>query len=514
MILKKISILFVEDDNSSREAIKVFLEHLNFAKVYTAINGRDGYQQFLNYKPDLVLTDLHMPIINGLELSKKIKAITPNVPILLITSSFEKEITEQAVDIGIDSYLFKPINFDRLKKLLYKYANRVLLERNLTNKMKLLNEYKGAIDVSSAVTKTDIQGVITYVNDAFCQMTGYSRGELLDQKHSLIKHPDTPQAIHKELWDTITDKRVWKGRLKNRKKDGSTLYKYSIIIPIKNEDDEIIEYIALHQDITDVFSQEEYLKKRIQKEVDKNLLEAKFSTIGRMAAGITHEINTPLTYIRGNIELMIQDIQNIDDSVQQKTYLLQDSKTLLEGVHRIASIVESMREVASQNKELIKPTNIYASLITALTLSYNKAKQISEIRLQNIPFKIGLNKEKFNYTANVQKQRIEQVFLIILNNALDALKKVEDFNERLLEITIESEYEFIVVRFQDTGGGINEEILPKIFDPFESDKEEGGMGIGLNVAKKIIDDHNGKIIPSNHGNGALFEVYLPRHLEH
>lgn len=514
MIFKNISILLVEDEESSRETLSFALKELSFANVYVAKDGRDGYEQFLNHKPDLVLTDLNMPIVNGLELSEKIKAITPNIPILLVTSSFEKEIVEKSIDIGIDSYLFKPINFGRLKKLLYKYTNRVLLERNLVNKMKLLHEYKWAIDVSSAVTKTDTQGVITYVNDAFCEMTGYLKTELLDQKHSLIKHPDTPIALHKKLWDTITSKRVWQGRIKNRKKDGSVLYKYSIIIPIKNEDDEIIEYIALHQDITDVFDQEQHLKKRVQQEVNKNLLEAKFSTIGRMAAGITHEINTPLTYIRGNIELMIQDIQNIDDSIQQKTYLLQDSKTLLEGVHRIASIVESMREVASQNKELIKPINIYASLITALTLSYNKAKQISEIRLQNIPFKIGLNKEKFNYTANVQKQRIEQVFLIILNNALDALKKVEDFNERLLEITIESEYEFIVVRFQDTGGGINEEILPKIFDPFESDKEEGGMGIGLNVAKKIIDDHNGKIIPSNHGNGALFEVCLPRQLEH
>jgi PAS domain S-box-containing protein len=510
MILKDISILLVEDEESSREMLSLVLKELPFSNVYVATNGKDGYEQFLNYKPNLVLTDLHMPIISGLELSKKIKAINPNIPILLITSSFEKEITEQAVDIGIESYLFKPINFERLKKLLYKYANRVLLERNLTNKMKLLNEYKGAIDISSAVTKTDTEGVITYVNNAFCEMTGYSRIELLDRKHNLIKDPETPLAVYKELWGTITEKRVWRGRLKNRKKDGSAFYKYSIIIPIKNEDDEIIEYIALHQDITDVFDQEERLKKRVEVEVSKNLLEAKFSTIGRMAAGITHEINTPLTYVRGNIELMIQDIQAIDDSVAQKHYLLEDSKTLLKGVLRIASIVESMREVASQNKESAKPTNVYASLITALTLSYNKAKQISEIHIQNVPFKIGMDKEQFEYIANIQKQRIEQVFLIIINNALDALKKVEDFNERLLEISLESEYEYIVVRFQDNGGGISEKILPKIFDPFQSDKEEGGMGIGLNVAKNIIDQNGGKIIPLNYKNGALFEVYLPR----
>ncbi len=111
----------------------------------------------------------------------------------------------------------------------------------------------------------------------------------------------------------------------------------------------------------------------------------------------------------------------------------------------------------------------------------------------------------------VQRQRIEQVFVIIINNALDSLVHISDFHARLLEITIDNEYDFVVICFKDNGGGIDEEILPKIFDPFESNKKEGGgMGIGLNVAKRIISDHNGKIIPSNHENGALFELYIPR----
>ena len=107
-------------------------------------------------------------------------------------------------------------------------------------------------------------------------------------------------------------------------------------------------------------------------------------------------------------------------------------------------------------------------------------------------------------------QRIEQVFIIIINNALDALKMIDDFEQRSLQITFDETDKDVIIRFKDTGGGINKEILPKIFDPFQSNKEEGGIGIGLNVAKRIIDDHGGKIVPSNHENGALFEVYLPK----
>lgn len=521
MNLHNVSILFVEDEEKTREEIAYFLKKQFFQNVYVADNGKEGYELYLTHKPDLILTDLTMPVMDGLEMSEKIKSQHPEIPILLITSHFEKEVTEKAVDIGIDGYLFKPISFDRLRKLLHKYSQRILLERNLANKLKLLQEYKGAIDVSAAVTKTDLNGVITYANDSFCKMSGYTREELIGKKHSIVKHPDTPKPIYLDMWKTITHKKVWQGRIKNLKKNGDTYYEYSVIVPIINEDDKTIEYISLRQDITDLFYQEEYLKKRVQEEVNKNLelhkkreeenlLEAKFSTIGRMSAGITHEINTPLTYIRGNLELMIQDINDLDEHTKQKAYLLEDSKTILDGVNRIASIVESMREMSSAKNELPKKENVYACLITAMTLAFNKSKQISQVRIQNEIFQIGMNKNKLQYIAMIQKQRIEQVLVIIINNALDALKHIDAFDKRLLDITINNEGDYIVLRFQDNGGGIAEDILPKIFDPFQSNKEEGGMGIGLNVAKRIIDDHGGKIIPSNHENGALFEVYLPK----
>lgn len=521
MSMLKISILFVEDDEKIRDEISILLNKLSLKNIYVAKNGLDGLEQYKKYKPDLVLTDLTMPVMNGLEMSQAIKSINEDTPILLITSLFEKKITEAAVDIGIDGYLFKPISSSRLQIVLDKYINRIVLQRKFQNEHKLLEEYKRAIDVSASVTKTDPKGLITYVNDAFCKMSGYTREELIGRKHSIVRHPDTPSSTYMDMWKMITNKKVWKGRIKNLKKNGDTYYEYSVIVPIVDKNDEIQEYIALRQDITDLFYQEQYLKERIQEEVSKNLelhkkreeeklLEAKFSTIGRMAAGITHEINTPLTYVRGNLELMIQDIQDLDDGIKQKEYLIEDSRTVIEGVNRIASIVESMREMASKTKEFPRPANVYSSLITALTLAYNKAKQISEIRIQDEVFKIGMNKEKFNYVANIQKQRIEQVFVIIINNALDALKHIDNFEKRLLEVTVHSEYNFIVVRIKDNAGGIDEKILPNIFNPFESNKEEGGMGIGLNVAKRIIDDHGGKIIPSNHETGALFEIYLPK----
>lgn len=521
MCENSLTALLVEDHDLIRDQILKILNQIPFKKVYTAKNGEEGLQMYREHHPDIILSDYYMPKMNGLDMAEKIKEYNQDIPIVLITAVEQIDILERSINIGIDGYIFKPIKAPKLIKLIDKLSKRALLHKHLKNKHKLLEEYKGAIDASASVTKTDPEGVITYVNDSFSYMSGYSKEELIGKKHNIVRHPDTNNEIYKNMWETITRKQVWKGRIKNLKKNGDIYYEYSVIVPILDENDEIIEYIALRQDITDLYLHEEYLKECIKEEISKNtkllkereeenIREEKFATIGKMAAGITHEINTPLTYIKGNLEIMLGDIASLDDGVKQKAYLQEDIETILNGVNRIASIVESMREMAVKTSESPAFTNIYACLITALTLACNKAKQISKIYVQDRLFEVGMNKEKYNFRAIVQKQRIEQVFIIIINNALDALKMIDDFEQRSLQITFEETDEDVIIRFKDTGGGIDKEILPKIFDPFQSHKEEGGIGIGLNVAKRIIDDHGGKIVPSNHANGALFEVYLPK----
>lgn len=513
MNFENISLLFVEDDPISREIVYEFLQDQSFENVYVAQNGADGLVSYYKHKPDIVLTDLNMPVMNGLNMAAVIKEHNYRVPILLLTSDFEKKITEECVDIGIDAYLFKPFDMQRLLKVLRNYSKRVLLQKDLNSKHKLLHEYKNAIDVSSAVSKTNPKGYITFVNEEFCKISGYTKEELLGQNHNIIRDPDTKKSTYKKMWNTITNKHVWHGKVKNRKKNGDFFVDKTTIVPILDDNDEIIEYIAIRQDITDLYKQEELLKKRIDEELKKNLSEAKFSTIGKMAAGITHEINTPLTYIKGNVELMLQDINALDPSVETKEFLLEDAQTVLEGVNRIATIVESMREVASQRSDVFIQHNIYSSLVTALTISHNKAKQITKIKLQGEEFALGMDKEKYTFVTNMQVQRIEQVFIIIINNALDVLVNKEKFEERLLEISVREDPYSIFITFDDNGGGIDSKILPNIFEPFESTKEAGGMGIGLNVAQKIIYDHEGALLASNHKDGARFEIVLPK-IEH
>jgi len=126
-----------------------------------------------------------------------------------------------------------------------------ILERRYSDSVLLLEQYKSTVDRSFIVSKTDANGIITYVNDEFCNITGYSREELLGKPQNIIRHPDMPKEYFKNLWHTIRDlKQPWFGEVKNRKKDGSFYWVKAIINPIMDNSGNIVEYIGIRTDIT------------------------------------------------------------------------------------------------------------------------------------------------------------------------------------------------------------------------------------------------------------------------
>ena len=264
----------------------------------------------------------------------------------------------------------------------------------------------------------------------------------------------------------------------------------------------------------------EKIKQEVEKNIQKDkfhqqeqLKNAKLTYIGSLAAGITHEINTPLTYVKGNLEMMSYDISDLPDG-DIKDRMLFDSEKMKEGINRIANIVESMREMAQSSKEVKEKTNIYSTLITSLTMVHNRSKQISRIYLNNEQFDINnIDKNQFSFFSKVQKQRIEQVWVIVINNALDELIKIENYENRILNILLYEEENEIIVKFKDNAGGIKQDIINDIFEPFVSSKEHGGMGVGLNIAKKIIEEQNGNILAYNQDAGAVFEIKLKKYID-
>ncbi len=375
---------------------------------------------------------------------------------------------------------------------------------------------------NTVIVEIDLEGNFLSANDYFCKILGYTREELLKRNCKALTLAPSDQEVDEYMQSVKKEGFVNDIQKICKSKSGKSIHlQYSLrILPDGKS------FIAIGNSLEDkmyikdqnimLLNINNNLKYKIKEEVAKNLeqnrlhqqkqlADAKFTSIGQLAAGITHEINTPLTYIKANFEMMGYDILDLPDS-KIKTRMLEDSKSIDDGINRLSSIVESMREMSQKSQEAKEKTNLYASLITALTMAHNRSKQISQIYLQGELFEIGMDKDKFHFDALVQKQRIEQVWIVIINNALDELVKIEPFEKRKIEISLINKKNTQIIRIKDNAGGIDEKIIPKLYEPFESTKESSGMGVGLNIAKKIIEEQDGKIKAYNEDAGAVFEV--------
>lgn len=141
------------------------------------------------------------------------------------------------------------------------------LERELDEKTKLLkenisvlNSYQDAIDASSILTRSDKNGIITYANDNFCKLSGYSKEEVLGKPHNIVRHKDTPSEVFKNLWETISSKKVWRGRIKNKKKNSDYYIVDTVIAPILDSDSNIKEYLSIRYDVTQIVKKQKKIQ--------------------------------------------------------------------------------------------------------------------------------------------------------------------------------------------------------------------------------------------------------------
>jgi len=166
---------------------------------------------------------------------------------------------QQFLSMGLSKGLEK-VSLTIAKELADTYEHIQKDEINVMDEhSNLLNEYKKAVDISNIVSKSNPKGIITYVNDKFCEISGYSSSELIGKPHSIVRHPTMPSTVFKDLWETIKSKKAWNGLITNMKKDGRKYVVNSTIIPILDIDGDIVEYIAIRHDVTEFEQTKEQL---------------------------------------------------------------------------------------------------------------------------------------------------------------------------------------------------------------------------------------------------------------
>lgn len=179
---------------------------------------------------------------------------------LLNITTTTLSLSEMKVLISPDKGSADEYRHSMLKSLTYLIN---VTQDELDDSIRFLDQYKMVLDESSIVSKTDIKGRITYINDIFCEISGYTRDELIGKSHNLIRHPETPSELFQDLWTTISSGSIWKGTFKNLSKRGETYYVKTVIVPIFNDQGAIVEYIASRVDVTELIAKEEIIQRQL-----------------------------------------------------------------------------------------------------------------------------------------------------------------------------------------------------------------------------------------------------------
>jgi len=261
---KKLKLLYIENDLMVQEStLSVFKRF--FQTIEVAVDDKDALQKYHSNSFDLIITDINMPRLNGLEMIKEIRKIDKEISILIFSAYYETQYFIDSIKLGVDGYLIKPININQFIDVLLKTASKIKFQIEAKKNLHFLKQYEDVTNHGAIVSKINTKGIITYVNKAFCNLSGYTEDELIGKHHNIIRHPDNPTSLYEEMWNTIKDKKeIWQGLIRNLAKNGVSYYIQITIKPILNEENEIVEYISLKNDVTDIMNPKKMLEDFIE----------------------------------------------------------------------------------------------------------------------------------------------------------------------------------------------------------------------------------------------------------
>ncbi len=259
--LNTLKLLYVEDDPEIRRQLVVFLSR-RVGQLLIAENGHQGLELFREHQPDVVVTDIVMPIMDGLKMSEGIKALDSDVPIIVTTAFNDQDFFLSAIEVGIDHYVLKPIHLDALLEAIRKAAKNVIQQREIESKNRQLQlaakVFEGSIE---GIMISNADNVIVSVNRAFCEITGFAEEEVIGQNPRLLNSGRQSQVFYRDMWDSLNKTGHWQGEIWNRRKNGEIFPQWLTISVVRNDIGEVTHFIALCTDI----SQRKFDEERIER---------------------------------------------------------------------------------------------------------------------------------------------------------------------------------------------------------------------------------------------------------
>ncbi|HBB68037.1 MAG: hypothetical protein A2X28_01345 [Elusimicrobia bacterium GWA2_56_46] len=522
----QIKILVVDDEPGIRDLLSYELCTHDY-KVVTAVNGEDALEKVRKEKFHLVISDIKMPKMGGLEMLDAIKKINPDIEVIMSTGYGTIETAVSAMKMGAYDFVQKPFNLDEIFVIIEKALERSELKI-------LLGVYEASKDIFSSVKLAELLPIMAALSTQILKADDVSimlmdaEGRLSVSATSGLSEETRGQArltlgervagkVAKDRGPVIIDGPLDKDpRFANI--DSLRDIRSAIVFPLlmegrllgvlnANRTVREMPFAASDLKYASVFCNQisqaihnatlyRELDNKVQEiqQMQSQLVEVeKLAAIGKLAAGVAHEINNPLTGIMGFAELMLQS-EELSPSQRE------DVQSILEQSQRCRRIVQNLLQFSRRKKGNDETVNLGPLLEVGLQL----------MKYDLVRSKIEVIKQFPDDLPPVQGDpaQLEQVYLNLIANARHAMEGKKD---GVLKISAAKEGSQVVLRFEDNGCGIPPENLRKVFDPFFTTKPVGqGTGLGLSISYGIVQQHHGTLrVESQVGVGTTFIISLP-----
>ncbi len=437
-------------------------------------------------------------LLNGLDL-----VVTENEAMLTEQVQRFKWVNTIILIANILGFLFIGIFLSRplLRKITHQFTDVIeqnqILENEITNRKEIEQEKnKLAIAVeqlAETIIITDSLGVIEYVNPAFEKLTGFSKEDVIGKSMNILKSGEHDDSFHRSLWETITNKKIWKGTIINRKKNGELFEEITTISPILDDREEICNFVAVKSDISRI------------RELEQQLLQSqKLQAVGTMAGGIAHDFNNILASILGYTELLKS--KWIDRKSKEYEYL----DIISYSGNRAKDLVQQILLFSRQSepeKKLVQLEHIVDGTLKLIR--------------STLPSTINITVDCHNSIGLLGDET--QLHQVVMNLCINAFHAMSDGGELTIGLRdkiklsenqfpdMDHQKEYSCLSITDTGTGMCSDTVERIFDPFFSTKEQGqGTGLGMSVVLGIVKNHDGCIqVDSELNKGTTISVYFP-----
>jgi PAS domain S-box-containing protein len=512
--LKELTILVVDDNSQNIQLVHSVLQKNGYSKIAFASLGEKALELAKSMRPDLILLDIMMPLMDGYAVLRKLKTDqnTKDIPVIFLTAKAHNEDVVEGFRLGAVDYVTKPFENEILlarvqTHLMLRYQAKLLKEEKTLLEKRVETEVAKRLQSNAkfftlyeqtrlGVSFLDRKGNFIDVNGRYGELLGYDKEEVLLRDAMSFTHPEDIEKSEQYFKD-IANNQLKYLELEKRciKKDGSVAWFRILLTKVENISDTDNFYIAcICQDIT----KEVLMREELKAKEEMLVTQSRHAAMGNMIGMVAHQWRQPL----GIIGMIANTIQ-LDIELQtpiEPAALNKEMDEIHEQVRYLSNTIEDFKNYFKPNKNKVmtkvddvmeKTLNLIAQSLTNNNITIEK-------------------KYVLKSTINIFANELMQVFINILNNAKDALisKKIE--NPKIMIDISENENQ-IIVTIADNAEGIPQSVMDKIGNLYFSTKGEEGTGLGMYMSKTIVEKHlNGILTWENRNNGAFFSIILPK----